>query len=176
MFDSCKDSTYLYDFINLKNIDDSSFIYESGKGQMIDAGEYYLSLVEIGEVKIRLVNNYTYIDTFYFPTINELVGVTSGGGYYGFYKCDYPCNGIMVDYYKKGVKRLEGEFKNGIPVGQIKYYYPNGVLQEISDYSRFFRRYKGAIYYDMNGEVIKVEQKGYKIKIIKPSVPNKRYK
>jgi hypothetical protein len=176
MLDYCNDSTYLYDFIYLRNSDDSSFIYECGKSQLIDTGEYFLSLTEIGEVKIKLVNTCTYIDTFYYPMINELFGVTSGGGYYGFFQCNRPCNGIMIDYYKKGIKRLEGEFKNGVPVGYIRFYYPTGILQEVREYSRLFHRFKRAIFYDVNGEIANIEEKGYRIRVEKTSVPNSVYK
>ena len=174
MRDQCHDSIYLYNFITLKNENDSTFLYDCSKGQLIDVGVYRLSLLEVGEVTIELEPDITYVDTFFYPSLNELVSVTTSPEYYGFHTCNKLCNGYLVDYYKKGVVRIEGEFNNGIPVGHLKFYYPTGVLQEVRIYSRRYKRFKRAEHYNAEGKLIRVENKGYKVKIDRPSVPNNR--
>lgn len=54
----------------------------------------------------------------------------------GFFKCDQICNGIQRDFYSNGNLRMEGEFKNGIPVKEIKKYNESGDLVEIELYRR----------------------------------------
>lgn len=54
----------------------------------------------------------------------------------GFYNCDKVCNGKLQDFYENGKIRMEGEFKNGIPVKQIKKYNELGELVEIEIYNR----------------------------------------
>ena len=41
-----------------------------------------------------------------------------------------PCNGFQTDYYDEDKKniRLAGEFKNGVPIGEVKGYYKSGAI------------------------------------------------
>jgi hypothetical protein len=54
----------------------------------------------------------------------------------GFYNCDKVCDGLQQDFYANGKMRMEGEFKNGIPVKEIKKYNQSGDLVEIMLYRR----------------------------------------
>tara|TARA_R110000744_G_scaffold380129_1_gene499883 strand:+ start:829 stop:1407 length:579 start_codon:yes stop_codon:yes gene_type:complete len=54
----------------------------------------------------------------------------------GFYNCDEVCDGLQQDFYANGKLRIEGEFKNGIPVKEIKKYNESGDLVEIELYRR----------------------------------------
>ena len=170
----CKDTVYLYDFITINNSQDSAFIYDCNNGKGLEEGEYRLSILEIGEITIKINNNKNYIDTFYFPSVNELFETTSNGGYYGFYHCNEPCQGKITDYFKSGVKRLEGNFKDGLPIGELKTYYPNGNIMEIREYTRL-KRLRKIIHFDKDGKQIKVEEKGHKVRIIKPSAHNRLF-
>ena len=170
----CKDTVYLYDFITINNSQDSIFIYDCNNSKRLEKGEYRLSILEIGEITIKLNENENYIDTFYSPSVNELFGTTSAGGYYGFYHCDLLCQGKITDYFKSGVKRLEGNFKNGLPIGELRTYYPNGNIMEIREYTRL-KRLRKIIHFDKDGKQTKIEEKGHKVRIIKPSTHNKQF-
>jgi len=54
----------------------------------------------------------------------------------GFYNCDEVCNGLQKDFYSNGKIRMEGEFKNGVPVKELKKYNENGELVEIELYRK----------------------------------------
>lgn len=54
----------------------------------------------------------------------------------GFYYCDEVCNGFQQDFYANGKLRMEGEFKNGIPIKKLNKYNESGVLVEIELYRR----------------------------------------
>jgi hypothetical protein len=54
----------------------------------------------------------------------------------GFYNCDEVCDGLQRDFYANGKLRMEGEFKNGMPVKKIKKYNESGNLVEIELYRR----------------------------------------
>ena len=56
--------------------------------------------------------------------------------YLGFYNCDDICDGVQQDFYSNGKIRMEGEFKNGKPVKEIKKYNESGELVEIELYRR----------------------------------------
>ena len=92
-------------------------------------------------------------DTLYTQKIVECLEPVSHPSFIGYCCCDEKCNGIQKDYYNNGILRLEGEFENGLPLGEIKLYYPNGKIQEIRIYNKngFLRR---KIEYDLNGNKI----------------------
>ncbi len=54
----------------------------------------------------------------------------------GFYYCDKICDGWQRDFYSNGKMRIEGEFKNGMPIKEIKKYNESGDLVEIELYRR----------------------------------------
>jgi hypothetical protein len=39
-----------------------------------------------------------------------------------YYNCMEECNGFLVDYYPYDVKRLEGKFLDGFPIGKLIFY------------------------------------------------------
>ena len=53
---------------------------------------------------------------------------------YVFTNCESKLNGNIVDYFENGKVRLIGSFKNGLAIGYLTEFYPNGELKEI----RFF--------------------------------------
>ena len=48
--------------------------------------------------------------------------------------CEKVCDGIETDYYSNGKIRLKAEFKNGLVIGELKRYYQNGIIKEVSVY------------------------------------------
>ena len=49
----------------------------------------------------------------------------------GWVFCKEIANGKMVDYYKPGLKRLEGKFRNGKVVGKLRYYDLDGKVRNV---------------------------------------------
>lgn len=56
--------------------------------------------------------------------------------------CGKLSNGYKIDYYNNGNKYLEGNFKRGKPVGELKFYSESGKLEYIEYYSRRGRKIK----------------------------------
>ena len=50
---------------------------------------------------------------------------------YVFRNCESKLNGNIVDYFENGKVRLIGSFKNGLAIGYITEFYPNGELKEV---------------------------------------------
>ncbi|MDP4270234.1 MAG: hypothetical protein Q8909_08915 [Bacteroidota bacterium] len=53
-----------------------------------------------------------------------------------YINCNGPCNGICIDYYQNGQKRLEGNFSNGKPYGLLFFYAQNGALCKKEKYPK----------------------------------------
>ncbi|MBL0743720.1 toxin-antitoxin system YwqK family antitoxin [Chryseolinea lacunae] len=86
--------------------------------------EYYVSAVEC------------FSDTLKLISIDACLEPTSHPNFIGYCCCEKKCQGTQIDFYENGNKRIEGFFKEGIPIGQLKFYYPNGKLKMIKDYSK----------------------------------------
>jgi len=67
----------------------------------------------------------------------------SQGG--GWLYCGKPCEDYKIDYYDNGQKMMEGKFKKGKPVDNLKFYNASGKLKYIE-------------YYNKRGKKIKSEQ------------------
>jgi antitoxin component YwqK of YwqJK toxin-antitoxin module len=66
------------------------------------------------------------------------------------------CDGLVVDYYPNGHKRIEGNFKNGYAVGKLTYYYSSGREREIRFYDRQGKgKIKKKLLFDESGEELK---------------------
>jgi|GEM_PF-1571052 len=68
-----------------------------------------------------------------FVDSKPLKGMSQGGGWLC---CGKPCEGYNVDYYNNGQKMIEGNFKKGKPVGELKFYNEAGKLKYIEYYSK----------------------------------------
>jgi hypothetical protein len=51
-----------------------------------------------------------------------------------FKNCGLPINGEKTDYFTNENVRLSGTFKNGYAIGEIREYYQNGGIKEITNY------------------------------------------
>ncbi|MFT6961860.1 MAG: antitoxin component YwqK of YwqJK toxin-antitoxin module [Flammeovirgaceae bacterium] len=54
--------------------------------------------------------------------------------------CEELCQGEIVEYYSTGEKRLEGKFKDGLPMGKIIYYDKKGNIGKIAKYRKGYLR------------------------------------
>lgn len=108
-----------------------SFFIVNGKYNltvMLERGKYF-------SIYSQIINISSKSDTINFGKIHmcsEFDNITNGG----FCYCDELCNGYCIDYYPDGNKRIEGEFKKGIPIGKLIYYGKNGYIDYIQKYSR----------------------------------------
>jgi hypothetical protein len=50
--------------------------------------------------------------------------------------CDSRADGVKIDYYKNGQKRVEGKFKKGKPVSYIRYYDITGKVVNVEQYDK----------------------------------------
>ena len=55
---------------------------------------------------------------------------------YEFRNCKGKLNGNIIDYYENGKVRMIGKFKNGLVIGYLTEFYPNGELKEIRLYDK----------------------------------------
>jgi antitoxin component YwqK of YwqJK toxin-antitoxin module len=116
-----------------------------------DYGEYKLTGKGIEELYIVKINKLVNSETFKAPKIREYYLSHSKHNYL-FRNCDTLCNGIETDYYSNGKVRLRAEFENGIVVGELKKYYRNGKIKEVSIYDKdgFLRK---KTLFTENGEI-----------------------
>lgn len=56
-----------------------------------------------------------------------------------FFRCGELCEGYCVDYYRNGKIRLEGNFTEGFPVGDLKIYDEKGYLKRIDKYDELVK-------------------------------------
>jgi hypothetical protein len=87
--------------------------------------------INIDTVKQRDIIDVVFIDS------KPLKGMSQGGGWLC---CGKPCNGYKADYYNNGQKLIEGKFKNGKPVGELKFYNQRGQLKYIEYYNKRGRK------------------------------------
>ena len=107
-----------------------------------DTGTYVLSYVmekidssELGKkYEIRSVQNFS--DTLRLIKISACQETTSHPNFFGYCCCDQKCEGLQIDYYENGNKRIEGFFKEGLPMGKLKFYSSNGKLSMVKKYSK----------------------------------------
>ncbi len=76
-----------------------------------------------------------YLDTLKLPVITFCYEPITHPSFSGYCCCGSPCEGTQVDYYTNGGKRIEGFFKNGKPIGNLKFYYPDGKIKQLEKYS-----------------------------------------
>ena len=131
-------------------------------------GEYKLIATEIGEIHKIIIDKLINSDTLIKPKIEEYIK-TSNISFkkktskeqlkklgiipnYKFLNCGEICKGIETDYYSNGTIRLRAEFKNGLVIGELKRYFQNGKIKEISIYSENGFLTKKTLYTE-NGEI-----------------------
>jgi len=145
-YDTCTDCVIKLDYF-IKSItytDNQSDINDNDSISNITPGKYNIGVIVMNnEVDYKIFtftkvfeNRKVYNDTIELPKVLKKNRNTGQYGhiYYGFFMCDKICDGYIVDYYKNGVIRLEGNFDNGRPNREIKKYDNRGKLIEIEIY------------------------------------------
>jgi antitoxin component YwqK of YwqJK toxin-antitoxin module len=145
-YDTCTDSVIKLDY-SIKSItytENHFDIMDNDSVSNIKPGKYNIDVfIMDNEVDYKIFtftkvfeNKKIYNDTIELPIVLKKYRDTSQYGhiYYGFFLCDEICDGYIVDYYKNGVIRLEGNFDNGRPNSEIKKYDSKGKLIEIEIY------------------------------------------
>jgi len=86
----------------------------------------------------EILNKKEYNDTIEIPKVLERIRYTGqyANLFLGYYKCDLVCDGYIKDFYNNGKIRFEGDFKNGIPINELKKYSIDGELIEIEIYDK----------------------------------------
>ena len=178
LYDSCMDSIYLCDGYSLyfENIPDSIsestwFCNNHDKPcKFPSLGTYVLGISDnIHDIPFILTFDQPkiYSDTFRISSITERIGTTTAGGYYGFYCCEELCDGEIVEYFNNHQISFKGSFDNGIPNNNLYYYYRNGNVKEMHYYTRR-HRYIRVEYYNPEGDLTRIEKKGFKVKVYDP--------
>ncbi|WP_417888049.1 hypothetical protein [Zunongwangia sp.] len=124
-------------------------------GTMIlpEIGEYLVIAEFDGISQITNLKKGGNIDTLYTKKIQVCYEPVSHPSFSGYCCCEEICEGLKSDYYNDGTLRMEGNFKNGQPVGKLKLYHSNGIISEIRIYNKkgVLRRTKK---YDKKGKRI----------------------
>ena len=103
------------------------------KGQMAALylkakGKY--NLIYEKEIIPIIIDKKENTHTITLSDIQEFI-VTHDKFGYVFRKCESKLNGNMVDFFENGKVRLIGSFENGLAIGYLTEFYPNGELKEI---------------------------------------------
>lgn len=116
--------------------------------------DYVLEDIDTSQLRRKYnieTRNGIYRDTLNLISIIPCLTPTSHPDFIGFCCCDEKCEGKQVDFYANGNKRIEGCFKEGVPWGDIKSYYPNGKLRRVDKYRR--GKLRKSIFYNKNSEI-----------------------
>jgi hypothetical protein len=111
-----------------------------------DTGRYKLCSVFYKKEYFFDVKGKIHLDTLNLFFIFGKKFPIDARGIDSFYCCGALCNGKVIDYYKKNQIRFEGTFKNGRPVGTLKWYDPDGKLSEVEKYKKNGRLKKEHFY------------------------------
>lgn len=160
-YDPCTHKYAKIDFFGLEKNESVFSVEDTSKTIFLkDTGVYILSYAiafidttQIGkEYLINSLGNYS--DTLQLISIDICYKTSSYVDFFGFCCCGEKCNGFQVDYFANGKKRIEGYFKEGLPIGSLKFYYPSGELKQIDKYNKD-GKLKKRIYFDIHGNVQK---------------------
>jgi hypothetical protein len=152
-YDPCSKEVRKIAFFGLRK-DGVAFNTQDTTGVLLlkDTGTYVLSYAiekidsnQLGK-KYHIKSAENYSDTLRFLSINLCLEPTSHPNFIGYCCCDKKCEGVQVDYYENGNKKIEGIFKEGVPIGKLKFYYPNGKLSMVKKYNKKGRLRKTYLY------------------------------
>ena len=148
---------------NISNFDNGTIILPT-------KGEYKLIATEIKETHKIVIEKLINSDTLIKPRIEEYIKMTNVSykkvtskeelkrlgiiPNYKFMNCEMACDGIETDYYSNGTVRLKAEFKDGLVIGELKRYYQDGKIKEISNYDNDGILTKKTLFNE-NGEIQK---------------------
>jgi hypothetical protein len=128
--DSFSDEFYFFTKDSILTVPPKKYeIYVSLKYNSLDYMDFSFTKTFLDKEK--------YNDTIDIPKVHKRLKNTGQYGhlFLGYYNCDKICNGHIIDYYSNGEIKLEGDFKNGIPI-EITRYDINGKLITIEVYNK----------------------------------------
>jgi hypothetical protein len=142
-YDSCAKAVKPINFFGLKK---NGVVFKSNDTTGIivlrDTGTYVLSNVleyidesQFGK-KYLLNSKGDFSDTLRLITIHWCFEPTSRPNFVGYCCCGEKCEGAQTEYYANGNKRVEAFFKDGIPIGKLKFFDPKGKLILVKKYKR----------------------------------------
>lgn len=144
-FNPCNDKTEKIQFYELKkdnlkiSPDDTlgiCFLKEPGTYELVWVMANY-TIEKDNPIKIVVdFSKRQHADTIRLETIMPCHEVSTGRPWSGFCNCGEPCEGYQVDYYKNGSKRIEGNFKQGKPIGKLIYYKKDGSINYVEKYNK----------------------------------------
>ncbi len=134
--DKCRDTIEKPTYFVLRK-DSVNYFPKKNKNFIVikEKGIYKLSTLYFDVKKQYNFNHYGIIK----DTLNELTirkCYIRPPFYVGYCCCDKECEGKKVDYYANGIKRIEGFFVNGRPIGEVRKYYRDGKLKELEKYNK----------------------------------------
>lgn len=112
--------------------------WENNLVELPDTGEYFIKTADAEGDLIRInINNIGInVDTILISSILSIAYIPKYPNFSGWLCCDMKCEGYQVDYYNNGFKRVEGFFKKGKAIGELRYYKLDGSLSVIEYYSK----------------------------------------
>jgi hypothetical protein len=127
----CNDSIYnlSYGVYDINNFVKGEYINSvDSKVTLLNSGTYHVftsfvngDIAHVFDPDIDIGDSSNQIDTLIIPRIKFTTGAELHTKRWGYYNCDKPCNGRETDFYKSGIKRLEGEFIDGKPNWLVEY-------------------------------------------------------
>ncbi len=137
LFDSCNGS-YEYALLYSLEKQGTTFTIQDTLGtiQLEDAGNYKLRHdLEFIHIEVTIEPGMN-VDTLSRSKIHECLEPLSHPNFMGYCCCSTKCTGFHRDYFNNGNVRVEGTFEDGKPVGQVKYFNPDGTLKIVKHYNK----------------------------------------
>ena len=135
----CNNSIRKLDFFQIEK-DSHVLIYNSDIDstlKLTNTGNYILKSQYIaGLVKIKIDSFGIFRDTLIQSNVNKVFTIHKKPSFLGWICCDNKCNGYQIGYYQNGNKKVEGLFKAGKAIGEIKYFNEDGGLSYIEYYNK----------------------------------------
>lgn len=145
---SCKDTVELLQEYSLKG-NDTTYYSTNGICWIEDLGDYvfYSEQITIGVQPI--IFKFTsfqsqILDTIQKPVLYSILVTKKGTNFKtgDWVYCGMIANGFKCDYYINGQKRIEGKFKRGKPIGELKFYSKEGKLEYTEYYNKKGKKIK----------------------------------
>lgn len=138
----CSDTLKELDEYTLRKGD--KYYYSLNLGNIIavaDTGTYILESSKIdAPVRVQINQEGLNIDTLQEVSIYQILlldGKKQKKKSGNWVCCGKPCNGLETDYYANGKKRMEGKFRNGLPIEKVLYYDDMGKLLRKVKYDKY---------------------------------------